>query len=42
MKRYLRDKKVAHMLSISRSTIWLWTKLGKLLKPIKLSQRVTI
>lgn len=42
MERYLRDKEVAKMLSIGRSTVWYYTKIGKLPKPIKFSPRVTV
>lgn len=42
MKVYLRDKQVAEMLSIGRSTVWHYVKIGKLPKPFKLSPRVSI
>jgi prophage regulatory protein len=41
-KQYLRDKDVAEMLSIGRSSVWRMAKEGKLPAPIKLSQRVTV
>ena len=40
--RFLRDKGVAEMLSISRTQVWKLSKQGKLPKPIKLSPGVTI
>jgi predicted DNA-binding transcriptional regulator AlpA len=38
---YLRDKQAAHYLGIGISTIWLYTKQGKI-QAIKLSERVTV
>jgi predicted DNA-binding transcriptional regulator AlpA len=38
---YLRDKQAAHYLGIGISTIWLYTKQGKI-QAIKLSDRVTV
>jgi excisionase family DNA binding protein len=38
---YLRDKQAAEYLGVGTSTIWLYTKQGKL-KAIKLSERVTV
>lgn len=42
MEKYLRVKDVAAMLSIGKSTVWLYTKTGNLPKPIKLSPGVTV
>lgn len=42
MKQYLRDKDVAEMLTIGRSSVWRMAKEGKLPAPIKLSERVTV
>lgn len=42
MEKYLRVKDVAEMLSIGKSTVWLYAKTGKLPKPIKLSPNVTV
>ena len=42
METYLRDKEVAKMLSIGRSTVWYLVKAGRLPKPIKLSPRITV
>jgi prophage regulatory protein len=42
MKELLRDKEVAEMLSIGRSTVWLYVRDGRLPKPIKLSDRVSV
>jgi prophage regulatory protein len=41
-KQYLRDKDVAEMLSIGRSSVWRMAKEGKLPAPFKLSERVTV
>ncbi|WP_298691177.1 helix-turn-helix domain-containing protein [uncultured Sulfuricurvum sp.] len=38
---FLRDKQAAEYLGVGTSTIWLYTKQGKL-KAIKLSDRVTV
>lgn len=38
----LRDKEVADLLSIGRSTVWLYASSGVLPKPIKLSPRVSV
>jgi predicted DNA-binding transcriptional regulator AlpA len=40
-KKYLRAKEVAQYLGIGLSTVWLYSKQGKL-TPKKLSQRVTV
>ena len=42
MNQYLRDKQVAEMLTIGRSSVWRMAKEGKLPTPIKLSERVTV
>lgn len=42
MNQYLRDKQVAEMLTIGRSSVWRMAKEGKLPKPIKLSERVSV
>jgi predicted DNA-binding transcriptional regulator AlpA len=42
MNQYLRDKQVAEMLTIGRSSVWRMAKEGKLPAPIKLSERVTV
>jgi excisionase family DNA binding protein len=39
--KYLRDKEVAQYLGVAKSTIWLFSKQGKI-KAIKLSDRVTV
>ena len=41
-KIYLRAKEIANMLSIGKSTWWLWVKQGKAPKGIKLGNRVTV
>ncbi|RLL52186.1 AlpA family phage regulatory protein [Mariprofundus sp. EBB-1] len=40
--QYNRARQVASRLDISESTVWRWAKAGKLPKPIKLSNRVTV
>lgn len=42
MEKFLRVKDVADMLAIGKSTVWLYTKTGKLPQPIKLSPKVTV
>ena len=39
---FLRDKQVANRLSISRSHVWNLVKQGKLPKPIKISEKITV
>ena len=39
---FIRIKDVMKKTGLARSTIWLWVKEGKLPKPIKLSERVTV
>lgn len=40
-QKYFRDKEAAEYLGIGKSTVWLFTKQGKI-KAIKLSDRVTV
>ena len=43
MNHFLRDKDLASMLSVSRSTVWRWAKENPLFpKPKKLSTGVTV
>lgn len=42
MCNYLRVKKVAEKVGISKSTIWLWVKENKFPKPIKVSPQVSV
>ena len=42
MEKFLRVQDVADMLAIGKSTVWLYTKTGKLPQPIKLSPKVTV
>ncbi len=42
VKSYIRTKDIVAMLSISKSTWWLWVKQGKVPKGIKLGSRVTV
>ncbi|MDD2267806.1 AlpA family phage regulatory protein [Sulfuricurvum sp.] len=42
MNQYLRDKDVAKMLTIGRSSVWRMAKEGKLPAPLKISERVTV
>jgi excisionase family DNA binding protein len=39
--KYLRDKEASQYLGVGKSTIWLFSKQGKI-KAIKLSDRVTV
>ena len=39
--RYLKVKELAQRLGVSRSTIWEWSRTGKLPKPVKLGDAVT-
>lgn len=40
--QYWRVYQVANFLGISESTVWKWTKSGRLPKSIRLSYRVTV
>lgn len=40
--KFFRAKEIAQLLSIGRSTWWLWVKTGKVPKGFKLSPRVTV
>jgi len=42
MSNLLRIKDVMKKTGVAKSTIWLWVKEGKLPKPIKLSERITV
>jgi len=42
MDKLLRLPQVAEMLSVSKSTVWLYSRNGTLPKPTKLSPRVTV
>lgn len=39
--RILRDKEVARLLSIHWTTIWRWSRTGKMPKPVKVGKHVT-
>lgn len=41
-QQYLRDKQVAEILTIGRSSVWRLVKEGKLPAPLKISERVTV
>lgn len=41
-KELLRVQEVAKMLSIGKSTVWLWVKQNKFPQPIHLSPRVSV
>ena len=41
-ERLIRIPKVMEKTGLARSTVWLFVKNGKLPKPIKLSERVTV
>lgn len=38
---YVRDKALAQHFSVSRTTVWRWSKIGRLPRPHKLSPGVT-
>lgn len=38
----LRLPEVLSLIPIKKSTFWMWVKMGKMPKPIKLSQRVSV
>lgn len=42
MEKLLRVTQVSEALSIGKSTVWLYAKQGRLPKPIKLSERVSV
>jgi len=42
MHRHYRVNELAEMLGIGVSTVWHWTKIGRLPKPVKLAPRVTV
>ena len=39
---FVRVGSLANILGVSVSTIWVWSRAGKLPKPVKLSERVTV
>ncbi len=42
MQNYYRAAELAEKLGVSRATVWLWAKAGRLPKPVKLGPRVTV
>ncbi len=42
MKKFLRLPQVAELLGVSKSTVWLYAREGKLPKATKLSPRVSV
>lgn len=40
--KLFRINELSHDLSMGKSTIWAWVKLGKFPKPIKISSRMTV
>lgn len=42
MDTFIRVQQVANMLSIGKSTVWLWVKQNKLPQPIHLSARISV
>jgi len=40
--QYFRAKEIAQVLSIGKSTWWLWVKTGKAPQGIKLGKRITV
>jgi len=41
-EKFNRLPEVMKVTGLARSTVWLWVKMGKFPKPIKLSPRVTV
>ena len=41
-EKLLRITDVMEQTGLAKSTVWLWTKQGKLPQPIKLSTRITV
>lgn len=41
-EQLIRLPRVMELTGLAKSTVWLWAKDGKLPKPIKLSNRVTV
>lgn len=41
-EQFLRAWDVAKLLGISIPTVWRWAREGKLPKPVKISQRITV
>ena len=41
-EQLIRLPRVMELTGLAKSTVWLWTKNGKLPKPLKLSARVTV
>jgi|YelNatPaOPRAMG01_1025707.scaffolds.fasta_scaffold632427_1 prophage regulatory protein len=41
-EKFLRVQKVAEMLAIGKSTVWLWVKQNKIPQPIHISSRVSV
>ena len=39
---FLRVEQVAKMVSIGKTTVWVWSRAGKFPKPFKLSPSVTV
>lgn len=39
--KLLKENEVRSRLGISKSTLWAWTKIGKLPQPVRLSRRCT-
>ena len=39
--RWISDRTIANRYEIARSTVWAWTRAGKLPKPVKLGENIT-
>lgn len=42
MQQYIRARELAELLSVSRATIWRWTKTGELPPPSKIGLRAVV
>jgi len=42
MRKFIKVKELAELLSVSRSTIWRWTSAKILPQPIKITARTTV
>ncbi|MDC2963444.1 AlpA family phage regulatory protein [Gammaproteobacteria bacterium] len=40
-QKWISDRTIANRYEIARSTVWAWTRKGKLPKPVKLGENIT-
>ena len=40
-KKWISDRTIAERYEIARSTVWAWTREGRIPKPVKLSENIT-